>query len=205
MSCLRRGKGHGPDRSTVPFWLKPLSIFGLSSVTTFISSSHLLTILPNPSSRPPRCWQSQRAPRGVVAARTSEASIVPGASHHWIAPVACPGRVPRAEPRVGSRQVGPNSYACSLVSHSPLRTGHAACNCTRLSSACMPLTRLAWHRMWRSASRIPPLSPATDTWSPSPCDWLSQSPWWDVTPTTTTRPPSPWLSRAVGDPTFPRR
>ncbi len=100
------------------------------------------------------------------------------------------------------RSLGANG---SILRRRVHRTGHAACNCTRLSSACMPLTRLAWHRMWRSALRIPPLSPATDTWSPSPCDWLSQSPWWDVTPTTTTRPPSPWLSRAVGDPTFPRR
>ena len=30
--------------ATVPFWLKPLSIFGLSLITTFIESSHLFTI-----------------------------------------------------------------------------------------------------------------------------------------------------------------
>jgi hypothetical protein len=30
-----------------------------------------------------------------------------------------------------------------------------------------------------------------DTWVPSPCKRLSRFPWWGVTPTTTTNPPSP--------------
>jgi hypothetical protein len=37
-----------------------ISTFGLSPITTFISGSHMLTILRHPSPRPPRCWQSQR-------------------------------------------------------------------------------------------------------------------------------------------------
>jgi hypothetical protein len=40
------------------FWFKPLSIFGLSTVTTFISGSPGLARSINPSSRPSRCWQS---------------------------------------------------------------------------------------------------------------------------------------------------
>jgi hypothetical protein len=43
----------------LPFWLKPLSTFGLSILTTFSSDSHLLTVPFDPSSRPPWCWQSQ--------------------------------------------------------------------------------------------------------------------------------------------------
>jgi hypothetical protein len=36
---------HGtPVPTTVPFWPKPLSIFGLFLLTTFIESSHMFTI-----------------------------------------------------------------------------------------------------------------------------------------------------------------
>jgi len=37
----------------LPFWLKPVSIFGLSRFTTFISSSHLLTLPHHSSPRTP--------------------------------------------------------------------------------------------------------------------------------------------------------
>ena len=33
-----------PVPATVPFWLKPVSILGLLLITTFIESSHMLTI-----------------------------------------------------------------------------------------------------------------------------------------------------------------
>jgi hypothetical protein len=33
-----------PVPAPVPFWLKPVSILGLSLITTFIESSHLFTI-----------------------------------------------------------------------------------------------------------------------------------------------------------------
>ena len=33
-----------PVPATVPFWLKPVSIFGLLLITTFIKSSHLFTV-----------------------------------------------------------------------------------------------------------------------------------------------------------------
>ena len=43
------GEPGAPVPTTVPFWLKPLSIFGLLFFTTFIESSHVFTI---PSIRP---------------------------------------------------------------------------------------------------------------------------------------------------------
>jgi hypothetical protein len=33
-----------PVPAPVPFWLKPVSIFGLSLITTFIESSHVFTL-----------------------------------------------------------------------------------------------------------------------------------------------------------------
>ena len=38
------GSWQDPVPAPVPFWPKPLSIFGLPLVTTFIESSHLFTI-----------------------------------------------------------------------------------------------------------------------------------------------------------------
>src|SRR5712692_4397347 len=43
------------------------------------------------------------------------------------------------------------------------------------------------------------------TCRPSPCTWLSHAPWPVVTPATTMAAPSPWPSRAVGDPVVRRR
>jgi hypothetical protein len=40
------GEKQAPVPATVPFWPKPLSIFGLLEVTTFIKSSHVFTIPP---------------------------------------------------------------------------------------------------------------------------------------------------------------
>ena len=42
------------------------------------------------------------------------------------------------------------------------------------------------------------------TCRPSPCAWLSHAPWPVVTPATTMAAPSPWPSRAVGDPVVRR-
>jgi hypothetical protein len=41
------------DIRLLAFWLKPNSAFGLLTMTTFISSSLLLTILPNLAPHPP--------------------------------------------------------------------------------------------------------------------------------------------------------
>ena len=40
------GEKQAPVPATVPFWPKPLSIFGLPEVTTFIKSAHVFTIPP---------------------------------------------------------------------------------------------------------------------------------------------------------------
>ena len=42
-----------PVPDPLPFWFKPVSIFGLLRVTTFNSGSHMLTIPPHPCSQPP--------------------------------------------------------------------------------------------------------------------------------------------------------
>lgn len=41
----------------IPFWSKPVSTFGFLFLTTFIRSSHMLTIPFFPSASPPSCWQ----------------------------------------------------------------------------------------------------------------------------------------------------
>ena len=38
------GERQNPVPATVPFWLKPVSIFGLPVVTTFIESSRVFTV-----------------------------------------------------------------------------------------------------------------------------------------------------------------
>ena len=40
------------------------------------------------------------------------------------------------------------------------------------------------------------------TWATSPWARLSRAPWWNVTPTRTLGPPSPWDSPPIGDPMF---
>ena len=52
---------HLPFGPSLYVLLGRISTFGLFSMTTFISSLHMLTILRNPSPRPPQCWQSQRS------------------------------------------------------------------------------------------------------------------------------------------------
>jgi hypothetical protein len=47
------GKCTSPCTGHVPFWFKPFSIFGVSTVTTFISGSQVLAPPIDPSSRPP--------------------------------------------------------------------------------------------------------------------------------------------------------
>ena len=43
-SVSMTGEKQDPVPATVPLWPKPLSIFGLPEVTTFIKSSHVFTI-----------------------------------------------------------------------------------------------------------------------------------------------------------------
>ena len=61
----------------VPFWLKPLSILGLSLITTFIESSHVFTI---PSIQPQlRLMLAETpSPRGSGASRMTVGTVSVG-------------------------------------------------------------------------------------------------------------------------------
>jgi hypothetical protein len=57
------------DSRLYAFWLKPNSAFGLLLITTFISSSHSLTVLPNLAPHPPRRWQTTTLSREIAVAQ----------------------------------------------------------------------------------------------------------------------------------------
>ena len=59
------------------FWLKPVSIFGLSAVTTFIKSSHVFTI---PSIQPPLrlMLADTPSPHGSGASRVTVGTLSEG-------------------------------------------------------------------------------------------------------------------------------
>ena len=57
------------DSRLYAFWLKPDSAFGLLLITTFISSSHSLTILLNLAPHPPRRWQTTTFSREIAVAQ----------------------------------------------------------------------------------------------------------------------------------------
>jgi hypothetical protein len=86
-----------PNAKRIPFWAKPLSIFGLCIVTTFTDSSHLFALPSLPSSRPPDAGSC-----GVVSRLHLAGYIVPWASHHRVASVAGHGREPATACRVRS-------------------------------------------------------------------------------------------------------
>jgi hypothetical protein len=85
----------------MPFWLKPDSAFGLLLITTFISSSHSLTMLPNLAPYPPWRWQKTTISHETAAAR-SAGYIVPVASHDIVTNPACTGRLRLTEQPVSS-------------------------------------------------------------------------------------------------------
>ena len=86
-----------PNAKRIPFWAKPLSIFGLFIVTTFTDSSRLFALPSLPSSRPPDAGSC-----GVVSRLHLAGYIVPWASHHRVASVAGHGREPATACRVRS-------------------------------------------------------------------------------------------------------
>src|SRR6266849_7954140 len=71
------GEKQAPVPATVPFWLKPVSIFGLPEVTTFIKSSHVFTI---PPIQPPlRLMLAETpSPHGSGASRVTVGTLSEG-------------------------------------------------------------------------------------------------------------------------------
>ena len=75
----------------LPFWFKPISTFGLSHVTMFIDSSHMLTIL---STLAPYRFNASRVEKSSRSSLPKLAGyIVLRASHPQITPYACLSRV----------------------------------------------------------------------------------------------------------------
>jgi hypothetical protein len=81
------------------FWPKPVSTFGLSYMTTFISSSHTLVIPLNLAPHPHWYSQMPSPPHGFDVARRP-GYIVPAASHRTVASPACAGRLLLTEQQV---------------------------------------------------------------------------------------------------------
>lgn len=82
------------------FWFKPVSIFGLSSITTFIDSSLVLII--SLSLAPLRIDACSRHLPSRVGAARGPGYIVPAASHEVVASLACAGRLLVTEHQVPS-------------------------------------------------------------------------------------------------------
>jgi hypothetical protein len=77
LCCLRGERLQLPYRSTVPVWLKPLSILGLYFLTTFNSSAHLFAIPSNPSSRTALMLAVAISPHGLMTVPKDEATWSP--------------------------------------------------------------------------------------------------------------------------------
>ena len=74
----------------VPFWLKPLSIFGLVLITTFIESSHVFTI-PSIQPRLRLMLADTPFPRGSGASRVTVGTVSAGAVRVVTFPHICVG------------------------------------------------------------------------------------------------------------------
>ena len=76
--------------ATVPFWPKPLSIFGLPEVTTFIKSSQVFTI---PSIQPHLCLRLADTPfpHGSGASRVTVGTVSEGSGRVVTFPHICVG------------------------------------------------------------------------------------------------------------------
>ncbi len=108
-------------------------------------------------------------------------------------------------PRLGFRQSALTLYT---LPDRPLARGIRASPAFS-HHAIVPLPFRVKVRCW--INDITPVVPSSDgnvscaSQGAPPCARLSPAPWWVVAPTTTMSIPSPWPSRAVGDPAFPRR
>ena len=72
------GDEDDPRAGPHTFWSKPISIFGLFNVTTFISGSHELTMPSNPGAPTALMLAVAASPRGLAAALSGEGSLSQG-------------------------------------------------------------------------------------------------------------------------------
>jgi hypothetical protein len=79
-----------PVPATVPFWLKPLSIFGLVLITTFIESSPVFTI-PSIQPRLRLMLADTPFPRGSGASRVTVGTVSAGSVQVVTFPHICVG------------------------------------------------------------------------------------------------------------------
>ncbi len=107
-----RGEIRAPLPGHMPFGSSLSASLACRLLRRLHSGSLTLAIPSNPSSRPPRGWQSQRCLAVRLPAFTGRGYIVPGAPHPGVTPSARPGRVAVAEHRIIL-----DKYSCDLVSH----------------------------------------------------------------------------------------
>lgn len=84
-----------------PFWSKPVSTFGLLSITTLNRSSHMLAVPTHPLLLSAVVLADSTSPRGSVYRKTG-GYVVPRASHQTVASSACLGRERLMEQPVSS-------------------------------------------------------------------------------------------------------
>lgn len=104
-----------PKTALLPFWLLPISIFGSSLVTEFITTSHMFTLLP--SLAPYRAMLAvPPPPHGFGFIPFGVGYIVRGASDPAVTGHACP---PRLLP--GKRQVSLTNICYETITYTTSR------------------------------------------------------------------------------------
>ena len=101
---IRGGETLTPRTWPRTFWFKPISSFGLSNITAFISTSPELTMPRAPSPRPP-CAAGSRRVRSRIRDRPtrSRGYIAPRASDKAVTRDACRGGRPLTEQGVTAK------------------------------------------------------------------------------------------------------
>lgn len=98
----RQGIAEAPVPGHVPFWFRPVSIFGLSNVTAFNSTSPGLTLPRTAGPRPPGDAGSRRVGSRFHGRSCDRGYVVPQASYQPVTRKARCGSRPMAEHRVTS-------------------------------------------------------------------------------------------------------
>jgi len=113
------GERQAPVPAPVPFWPKPLSIFGLPEVTTLSTRAPVCTIPPIPP--PLRLMLAETpSPHGAGASRVTVGTMSAGAVRVVTLPHICVGDC-GWHSRSGRYNM-PDNHPCDLVSQCLLRT-----------------------------------------------------------------------------------